>query len=239
MTDANQRILLLNGSPRQQRSGTLRITHALLDGYAHPGDRIDEINVEKLAMSGCQGCFSCWKTGKCILHDDMTKLFEETFIHADLVIWSFPLYFYSVPGKLKMLMDRLFYNDMPDIIVGEDGLPSHPMRFDLSRQKNMIVSSCGFNSAEKLYDPVRTQFRLGFGSRLGECIFCPQGGCLLLKQAEPLVLPYLDTVRTAGAEIRETGRIASATREKLLHTFLPAAEYDRFLNGNPDMKRRP
>jgi multimeric flavodoxin WrbA len=60
------------------------------------------------------GCFSCWNKspGKCVLADDMAALIEKI-IHADVLIWSFPLYYFSVPGGLKNLIDRQLPMNLP------------------------------------------------------------------------------------------------------------------------------
>lgn len=65
------------------------------------------IDVAKAGIKPCLGCFACWnKTpGKCVITDDMAEILAKM-IAADVIIWSFPLYYYSVPGGLKNLIDR-------------------------------------------------------------------------------------------------------------------------------------
>lgn len=41
------------------------------------------------------------------IHDDMQEIIERI-LQADVVIWSFPLYYFGLPGPLKNLIDRSF-----------------------------------------------------------------------------------------------------------------------------------
>lgn len=44
-------------------------------------------------------------TGKCCMEDDMEQVIQDL-LWADITIWSFPLYYFTVPGGLKNLIDR-------------------------------------------------------------------------------------------------------------------------------------
>ena len=59
-------------------------------------------------------------------------------LSANLVIWSFPLYYYSVPGLLKNLIDRQLPMSLPFMCESRDGNGSggHPSRYDRSMVKH-------------------------------------------------------------------------------------------------------
>ena len=100
------KILVLNGSPKNDRSNTLNITKAFLAGF--PADcSIEYVSLYKLNIKPCVGCFSCWsKTqGQCVIKDDMQELYEKIRA-ADIIIESFPLYFFGMPSQLKAMTDR-------------------------------------------------------------------------------------------------------------------------------------
>ena len=93
-------ILVINGSPKGEKSNTYRLTQAFLEGIsAHEesiGNQIpktETLEINKLNVKSCLGCFSCWnKTpGECCIRDDMRTVIEKL-LWADLTIWSFPLY---------------------------------------------------------------------------------------------------------------------------------------------------
>ena len=99
------RVLVLNGSPKGDKSNTYRLTSAFLDGLRQTQPvETETIEVGKLHLLPCRGCFACWsKTpGKCVLQDDMGGVIGKI-LAADVLIWSFPLYYFSIPGPLKLL----------------------------------------------------------------------------------------------------------------------------------------
>ena len=58
-----------------------------------------------------------------MLKDDMSNVLDEI-LAADIVIWSFGLYFFNVPSKLKNLIDRQLPLSLP-FMVKESGSSGH------------------------------------------------------------------------------------------------------------------
>ena len=147
------KIMVINGSPKGSDSNTMRLTRAFLDGIGE--SEVREITVATSKIAGCKGCFCCWnKTpGECVISDDMKYVIDSE-VWADVIIWSFPLYYFSVPGGLKNLIDRQLPMNLPFMTDRTDGKGSgsHPSRFDMSQKRHIVISTCGFYSAEKNYD---------------------------------------------------------------------------------------
>ena len=86
-------ILLINGSPKGERSNTLRLANAFLEGICYAQKdclpKFERLNIAQMDINSCLGCFSCWKTtpGKCCIYDDMQIVLEKL-LWADLTIWS-------------------------------------------------------------------------------------------------------------------------------------------------------
>ncbi|MDR0616491.1 MAG: flavodoxin family protein, partial [Synergistaceae bacterium] len=133
--------LVINGSPKGENSNTAKLARAFLDG-AGIGE-YNTLEVRKLNVKPCVGCFGCWKTtpGVCVLKDDMAGVLEKLKA-ADLTVWSFPLYYFSVPGGLKNLIDRQLPLNLPFMTGAESG--GHPSRYDNTRQRHVVISTCGF-----------------------------------------------------------------------------------------------
>ena len=145
------RVLVLNGSSKGDKSNTYRLTSAFLDGLRQTQPvEAETIEVGKLHLLPCRGCFACWsKTpGKCVLQDDMAGVIEKI-LAADVLIWSFPLYYFSIPGQLKLLIDRQLPMSLPFMTDTESG--GHPSRYDRSGQRQVVISTCGFYTAEGNY----------------------------------------------------------------------------------------
>lgn len=228
------RILIINGSPKGKNSNSLRVTQAFVAGLASEKDEVETIDVEKSNIRGCLGCFHCWGAtpGKCVIRDDMNALREEKFNIADVLIWSFPLYAYGIPGKLKCFLDRLLPNKHPEIYEDADGQPYHPDRYDKSKQLHVLISTAGFFTAEKIYDSVTEMFRLCNGDRLRAMIYCAQGGLMDDASANPLTEPYLAAVKKAGAEFAASGRITEATEKELRAPLLNKDDYMKACNAH-------
>jgi multimeric flavodoxin WrbA len=56
-------------------------------------------------MSGCLSCGGCDKTGKCVVQDDMQSVYP-LFEWADIIFLASPIYFYSLSGQVKLIIDR-------------------------------------------------------------------------------------------------------------------------------------
>ena len=99
-------ILGLQGSPRKKGN-----THDLLSMFAdearQSGVRIEIIDVPRIDITPCKGCFYCEKKGVCITKDDaMNASVFPLMRQADIIVTAVPIYFYNVPGQLKNLIDR-------------------------------------------------------------------------------------------------------------------------------------
>lgn len=94
-------ILIINGSPRGEKSNSYQLTGAFLRGVRQRAGEVQirEREVCKLDIRPCLGCFSCWSgtPGKCCMEDDMEQVIQDL-LWADITIWSFPLYYFTVPG---------------------------------------------------------------------------------------------------------------------------------------------
>jgi putative NADPH-quinone reductase/putative sterol carrier protein len=222
------KVLLIDGSPKGEKSATLKLAKAFLEGA---DVSYEFLRVSKLKINSCLGCFACWnKTpGKCVHNDDMFDVLEKLKA-ADVVVWSFPLYYFSVPGGLKILIDRQLPLSLP--FMGSDSESgSHPARFDLSRQRHVIVSTCGFWTAAGNYDAVVAMFERYYGERLSAKIFCGQGELFGIPELKNETDAYLETVRRAGAEFAGGG-ISPETVRKLEAPLFPRETFEKMADAS-------
>lgn len=228
-------ILVLNGSPKDEQSNTMRITRAFLEGInSITGNDTDIINISKHNIEHCLGCYNCWtKTpGKCIFNDDMQELMEK-YIKAELIIWSFPLYHFSMPSRIKAFLERLLPINYPDIEIFSDGTSTHPARFDLSHQKHVLISTCGFPSIKQNYEALLKQFDILHNNDYTK-IICPEGELLRVPQLAGRTDQYLSYVKTAGTEYIKTGNFSEDTRKKLQELLYPKEQFIKMANASWD-----
>lgn len=233
-------ILVINGSPKGTRSNTWKLTTAFLEGLkqslSETGTEawVEELQVNRLDISPCLGCFSCWnKTpGQCCIQDDMQQVISKL-LWADLTIWSFPLYYYTVPGGLKTLIDRQLPMVLPFMVENESGTGngSHPSRYDMSGKKTVIISTCGFYTAEGNYDGVYSLFDHECGKNQYTAIFCGQGELFRVPEVSGRANEYLSYVKQAGQEYAQGG-ISPQTWEKLNQLLFPRETFEAWADAS-------
>jgi len=229
-------ILVLNGSPKGEKSNTYQLTKSFLQGMLDGGEYLEtrEMAVNRLNIHPCLGCFSCWnKTpGKCCIADDMAGVIENM-LWADITIWSFPLYYFSVPGPLKNLLDRQLPMVLPFMTEdgGETGSGSHPTRYDMSGKRTVLISTCGFYTAEGNYDGVRSLFDHICGKNQYTALFCGQGELFRVPELKQRTEEYLGYVRQAGMEYIKDG-ITAETQSSLNQLLFPRKVFEEMADAS-------
>lgn len=232
------KILAINGSPKGKRSNTWRLTSAFLEGIAAKKENggaqtaeIETLNIGSLNIKPCLGCFSCWsKTpGECCIHDDMQGVIDKI-LWADVVVWSFPLYYFGLPGQLKTLIDRQLPMSLP-FMCTETESGGHPSRYDMSGKRTVVISTCGFYTAQGNYDCVTSLYDRLCGKGGYTAIFCGQGELFRVKELSERTDEYLSWVKKAGQEFA-SGGITGETRGKLDQNLFPRDVFEAMADAS-------
>lgn len=235
----DMKVLVINGSPKGKNSNTYKLTKAFVAGMkqaykSEASFEMEEIYVNQAKISPCLGCFSCWnKTpGKCCISDDMQQIIERQ-LQSDIIIWSFPLYYFSVPGGLKNLIDRQLPMVLPFMEEREDGVGSgsHPSRYDMSGKRHILISTCGFYTAKGNYDSVLSMFDHMCGKEKYTTIFCGQGELFRVPEVSKRTNEYLEYVKCAGEEYINGG-ILEPTRAKLDTLLYPKETFEAMADAS-------
>lgn len=229
------KVLVLNGSPKGEKSNSLKLTRAFVSGLSEVCSiEVEEMEVCKLNIKPCTGCLFCWKRtpGRCVAQDDMGAAIEKV-VAADLVIWSFPLYYYSLPGQLKLFLDKQVPSRTPLMRDRTDGKGNgvHSSRYDLSHQRDVLISTCGFFSYKGNYDSVKAQFDLMKGVDNYTSIFCGQGEMFPVPILKERTDKYLENVKQAGREYGQYDTILNGTRAKLDELIMPKEEFEQMADS--------
>ena len=231
-------VLLINGSPKGKQSNTYKLATAFIEGLkvAESDVVVEEICVNTLDLNPCLGCFSCWnKTpGKCVFKDDMPEIIEKL-LWADITIWSFPLYYFSVPGKLKTLIDRQLPMVLP-FMEKDTKSGSHPTRYDMSKKRSVLISTCGFYTTEGNYDAIISMFDHLLGKDNYEKIFCSQGELFRVPELSNRTNEYLEYVKVAGQEFI-AGKIEVSTKNKLNTLLFPKETFEAMADASWGVER--
>ena len=193
------RILVLNGSPKREKSDTMHITHAFLDGMKEQAQQnIRIVDIIDKHIEFCTGCFTCKRNGgECIHNDDMKRLLEEL-LESDLLLFSFPLYAYGMPAPLKAFIDRTMpLSSMAMKKQGERYV--HVGQADYSHIRYLMICGCGFPNSRQNFEPATAQFRLMFPSR-HTIITIPESPMFNAPEAAEVTVPRLELIRQAGKQ---------------------------------------
>jgi multimeric flavodoxin WrbA len=103
-----KKIVILNGSPRK-KGNTSSLTASFAEGARSANDEVTEFFLSDMEIHGCRGCFGghSSKDCPCAQKDGMAAIYPKV-KEADVVVLASPLYYWTISGQLKMVIDRLF-----------------------------------------------------------------------------------------------------------------------------------
>ena len=227
------KILVLNGSPKREKSDTMHITRAFLEGMQETvPQEIHVIDVIDRHIEYCTGCFTCKRNGgTCIYDDDMKALLNEI-LESDLLLFSFPLYCYGMPAPLKALLDRTMPLSSMAMQKAGDRY-EHVGQADFSHLRYMMICGCGFPNSKHNFEPVIAQFKQCFPCN-HTIITIPESPMFNAPEAKIVTEPRLELVQRAGKQYAETGEISAALLADIGSPMIPEDQYAAIVNGQAE-----
>jgi len=152
------KIVALVGSPRKGGNTDVLLQKAL-EGAKTQGAETEIIYLNDLTIRGCQACYACKKTGKCVVKDDMVTVYQAI-NEADAVIFGSPVYFGRFTAQVALVMDRLFAYLKPDFtnslgenkkfaLVVTQNQPDATLYAGLINSTAQVLGRIGFTSGPK------------------------------------------------------------------------------------------
>ncbi len=229
------KVLVINGSPKGENSNTYKLTKALLEGIKETSSaEIETLTIKDMDIKSCLGCMSCWgKTaGKCVINDVMTSVYEKI-MESDLVIESFPLFFFGMPGPMKNFTDRtLPLMETYKGTVGTIGNRAfHEPRFDMGGKKLVLVSTCGYGQVDEIFDALIKQYNFICGEGKYTALLCSQGEMLSIDKLAPQVEFYLKKYKEIGALLGQGKDVPSEIIKKTKEPILPQRAFEVLVNN--------
>ena len=230
------KILVVNGSPRGNNSNTMEMTNAVLSGIRESDENaeIELLTVKDMDIKPCMGCMSCWgrTAGKCVIDDCMQEVHKK-FMLSDLVIYSFPLYFFGMPGPMKTFVDRMmplmetYKGKVRDI--GDDAF--HEFRYDVSGKKFMIISSCGYGRTEEIYDSLIKEFNFIYGKDNYTALLTPESEMFAIPPMRAQIDRYLENYVEIGKIIGRGEEIPAELIEESRKPMIPQRALEKLMNN--------
>ena len=100
----NKNVLIISSSPRKGGNSET-LAAAFAKGAQEAGNRVETVYLREKQYGFCKGCFACLKLGHCVINDDAVEIVAR--MHdVDVLVFVTPVYYYSVSGQLKTILDR-------------------------------------------------------------------------------------------------------------------------------------
>lgn len=99
-----KKVLILSASPRKGGNSDL-LCDEFLKGSHEAGNIAEKIFLKHKTIGYCTGCGVCFGGKPCSQKDDMGEILEKM-VNADVIVMATPIYFYTMNGQMKTLIDR-------------------------------------------------------------------------------------------------------------------------------------
>jgi len=105
------KIIGFSGSPRK-KGNTAWTVNKILEGAEENGAETQTWSSGDLDINPCRGCLGCVNNDRCVVNDDMQKIYDGLEQANGLVLGS-PVYMGQMSAQTKIFMDRLFAQITP------------------------------------------------------------------------------------------------------------------------------
>lgn len=110
------KITVITGSPRK-KGNSFAMTEAFIEEAKKCGHTIQRFDAALMNVRGCHACMTCYKTGKACSFNEEFDVIASSILESDAVVFTTPVYWYSIPAQIKGVIDCLF-----SLVVGEKNI---------------------------------------------------------------------------------------------------------------------
>ena len=103
----SKKIVVITGSPRKN-GNSFAMTAAFIDAAQAKGHTVTRFDAAMSNIGGCRACETCYKTGKACSFEDDFETIAPAILEADAVVFTMPVYWYSIPAQIKGGIDKLY-----------------------------------------------------------------------------------------------------------------------------------
>jgi len=103
----SKKIAVITGSPRKN-GNSFAMTDAFIQAAQAKGHTVTRFDAAFLKIGGCRACETCFQSGKACSFDDDFNTIAPAVLDADAVVFTTPVYWYSIPAQIKGVIDRLY-----------------------------------------------------------------------------------------------------------------------------------
>ena len=103
----SKKIVVITGSPRKN-GNSFAMTDAFIQAARQKGHSVTRFDAAMMKIGGCHACETCYQTGKACSFDDDFNIIAPAILEADAVVFTMPVYWYSIPAQIKGVIDRMY-----------------------------------------------------------------------------------------------------------------------------------
>ena len=102
-----KKIVVITGSPRKN-GNSLAMTEAFIKAAEALGHSVKRFDAAEMNVQGCRACQTCYSTGNACTFDDDFNTIADDILAADAIVFSMPVYWYSIPAQIKCVIDKMY-----------------------------------------------------------------------------------------------------------------------------------
>ena len=102
-----KKIVVMTGSPRKN-GNSFAMTEAFIQAAEAKGHTVKRFDTAMMKVGGCRACETCFQTGKPCSFDDDFNTIAPAILEADVLVFTMPVYWYSIPAQIKAVIDRIY-----------------------------------------------------------------------------------------------------------------------------------
>lgn len=103
----SKKIVVITGSPRKN-GNSFAMTDSFIDSAIEKGHTVTRFDAAMMKIGGCHACETCYKTGKACSFDDDFNTIAPAVPEADAIVFTMPVYWYSIPSQIKGVIDKIY-----------------------------------------------------------------------------------------------------------------------------------
>lgn len=103
----SKKIVVITGSPRR-KGNSFAMTDAFIKAAEEKGHIVTRFDAAMKKVGGCRACETCFSKGKACTFDDDFNTIAPAILEADVIVFTMPVYWYSIPAQIKGVIDRIF-----------------------------------------------------------------------------------------------------------------------------------
>lgn len=123
----SKKVVVITGSPRKN-GNSFAMTESFIKAAQEKGHSVTRFDAAMMEIGSCHACETCFSTGKaCTFDDDFNKI-APAILEADALVFTMPVYWYSIPAQIKGVIDRIY-----SLVVGGK---------DISGKECALIACC-------------------------------------------------------------------------------------------------